>query len=174
MNIKHLILIVFLFTLFASCKKSKTKKQITGTWVVTAMYTDEADLLLLKKTGKFYSNLCDTVYYERQEKQYCEVVFKDNERYIRTKKITIQYLDTAASRLQCKAVYGDSIINNTVEGTWRFEGKETLELLGDNKDYEGNKLVAISNNEMEWQTDLTVEQGFVLFKGIKTTKFAKQ
>jgi hypothetical protein len=89
-------------------------------------------------------------------------------------KITIQYLDTAASRLQCKAVYGDSLINTKEEGTWRFEGKETLELLGNNKNYEGNKLVAISNNEIEWQTDLTVEQGFVLFKGIRTTKFAKQ
>ena len=174
MNIKILITIVFVFTLFASCKKSKTKKQIVGKWIVTAMYTDEEDLLLLKKKNKFYSTICDTVYFERTEKQYCEVVFTDQEKYTRTKKITIQYLDTAASRLQCKAVYGDSLINTTEEGTWRFEGAETLELLGDNKNYEGNKLIAISNNEMEWQTDLTVEQGFVLFKGIRTTKFAKQ
>jgi hypothetical protein len=71
------------------------------------------------------------------------------------------------------AVYSDSLLNTVEDGTWRFEGKETLELIAQNNNYEGNKLVAISNSEMEWQTDLTVEQGFVIFKGIKTTKLIK-
>jgi hypothetical protein len=174
MKIKSIVLFGLLVTIAVACKKSKIKKQITGKWIVTAMYTDDADLLLQKKKGKFYATQCDTVLYERQETLYSEVVFKKKKKYTRTEKITIQYLDTAASRIQCKAVYADSTLNITEEGKWRFEGKETLELLGNNNNYEGNKLIAISDNEMEWQTDLIVDQGIVLFTGIKTTKLTKQ
>jgi hypothetical protein len=35
-------------------------------------------------------------------------------------------------------------------------------------------MIAINNNEMEWQTDLIVDQGLVVFIGIKTTKLTKQ
>lgn len=157
-----------------ACKKSKTKKMIAGTWEVSAMFTDEADLLLLKRKGKLLPIGCDTIAFERKEQLKSSIVFEDNGNYTRTNNITITYIDTAASRLQCMAVYADSLLNSTETGTWRFEGKETLELIASNKNYEGNKLVAISNEEMEWQTDLTVEQGFVIFKGIKTTKFIKR
>jgi hypothetical protein len=174
MKIKSFLLFAVLLALFSACKKSKIKKQITGKWVVTAMYTDESDLLLKTKKGKFFATLCDTVTFERQEKLYSELVFDENEKYTRTEKITIQYLDTSASRIQCEAVYSDSIINIIEEGKWQFEGKETLELLGNNKDYEGNKMIAINDNEMEWQTDLIVDQGLVVFTGIKTTKLTKQ
>lgn len=174
MKHKFLLIVACFFVFLTACKKSKTKKKIAGKWLVTAMYTEDADLLNLTKKGKFYTTLCDTVFFERKETQYCELVCNENERYIRTKKITIQYMDTAASRIQCKAVYGDSVMNSVEEGTWRFEGKETLELLADNNNYEGNKLVTITDKEMVWQTDLTVEQGIVLFTGFKTTKFAKQ
>jgi predicted transcriptional regulator len=157
-----------------SCKKSKTKKQIAGKWLVTEMYTDEVNFLLLKKKGTFYTTICDSMHFERTEKLVSEITFTDNGSYTRKNNITISYLDTAATRAQCKVIYADSVLNNVEEGKWKFEGKETLELIANNKNYEGNKLISISNSAMQWQTDLTVEQGFVLFKGLKTTKFIKQ
>lgn len=166
------ILIISVLTIFA-CKKSKTKKQIAGQWKVTAMFSDEQDFLLLKRKGQYLPAGCDTIYFEREEKLNMEVLFKDNGGYIRTQQTVIKYIDTAATRAQCSAVYADSTLNSTEEGTWRFEGKETLELIANNNNYEGNKLISISSSEMEWQTDLTVNQGFVVFNGIKTTKFIK-
>lgn len=174
MNIKFSILIIGVGVLLLACKKSKTKKQIVGKWVVTEMYTDESDFLLQKRNGEFLTVGCDTLSFERVETLQSEITFNQNESYLRTKHISIKYIDTAATRLQCTVVYADSIIDTNEEGTWRFEGKETLELLANNNNYEGNKLMSISDKAMEWQTDLTVEQGFVLFKGIKTTKLSKQ
>lgn len=174
MNIKFSILIIGVGVLLSTCKKSKTKKQIVGKWVVTEMYTDESDFLLQKRNGEFLTVGCDTLSFERVETLQSEITFNQNESYLRTKHISIKYIDTAATRLQCTVVYADSIIDTNEEGTWRFEGKETLELLANNNNYEGNKLISISDKAMEWQTDLTVEQGFVLFKGIKTTKLTKQ
>ena len=174
MNIKFSILIIGVGVLLSACKKSKTKKQIVGKWVVTEMYTDESDFLLQKRNGEFLTVACDTLSFERVETLQSEITFNQNESYLRTKHISIKYIDTAATRLQCTVVYADSIIDTNEEGTWRFEGKETLELLANNNNYEGNKLMSISDKAMEWQTDLTVEQGFVLFKGIKTTKLTKQ
>lgn len=174
MNIKFSILIIGVGVLLSACKKSKTKKQIVGKWVVTEMYTDESDFLLQKRNGEFLTVGCDTLSFERVETLQSEITFNQNESYLRTKHISIKYIDTAATRLQCTVVYADSIIDTNEEGTWRFEGKETLELLANNNNYEGNKLMSISDKAMEWQTDLTVEQGFVLFKGIKTTKLTKQ
>jgi hypothetical protein len=174
MNIKFSILIIGVGVLLSACKKSKTKKQIVGKWVVTEMYTDESDFLLQKRNGEFLTVGCDTLSFERVETLQSEITFNQNESYLRTKHISIKYIDTAATRLQCTVVYADSIIDTNEEGTWRFEGKETLELLANNNNYEGNKLISISDKAMEWQTDLTVEQGFVLFKGIKTTKLTKQ
>ncbi len=174
MNIKFSILIIGVGVLLSTCKKSKTKKQIVGKWVVTEMYTDESDFLLQKRNGEFLTVGCDTLSFERVETLQSEITFNQNESYLRTKHISIKYIDTAATRLQCTVVYADSIIDTNEEGTWRFEGKETLELLANNNNYEGNKLMSISDKAMEWQTDLTVEQGFVLFKGIKTTKLTKQ
>jgi hypothetical protein len=174
MNIKFSILIIGVGVLLSACKKSKTKKQIVGKWVVTEMYTDESDFLLQKRNGEFLTVGCDTLSFERVETLQSEITFNQNESYSRTKHISIKYIDTAATRLQCTVVYADSIIDTNEEGTWRFEGKETLELLANNNNYEGNKLMSISDKAMEWQTDLTVEQGLVLFKGIKTTKLTKQ
>lgn len=174
MNLKFSILIICTGLLLSACKKSKTKKQIVGKWSVTEMYTDESDFLLQKRSGKFLPVGCDTLSFERVETLQSEITFNQNESYLRTKHISIKYIDTAATRLQCTVVYADSIIDTNEEGTWRFEGKETLELLANNNNYEGNKLMSISDKAMEWQTDLTVEQGLVLFKGIKTTKLTKQ
>lgn len=174
MNLKFSILIICTGLLLSACKKSKTKKQIVGKWVVTEMYTDESDFLLRKRNGKFFPVGCDTLSFERVETLQAEITFNQNESYSRTQHISIKYIDTAATRLQCTVVYADSVIDTNEEGTWRFEGKETLELLANNNNYEGNKLMSISDKAMEWQTDLTVEQGLVLFKGIKTTKLTKQ
>ena len=171
MRNKLAFLLLLIILSATACKKSKTKKMIAGTWEVAAMYTDEGDLLLLKRKGKLLPIGCDTIAFERQEQLKSSIVFEENGNYTRTNNITITYIDTAASRLQCLAVYADSLINATETGTWRFEGKETLELIASNKNYEGNKLIAISNDAMEWQTDLTVAQGFVIFKGLRTTKF---
>ena len=159
---------------FAGCKKSKIKKQFAGKWEVTTMYSDETNFLLIKQKGELKLNGCDTIHFERQQILKSEITFNDEGNYIRVSNITIKYIDTAASRIQCAAVYGDSLLNSTEEGTWLFEGKETVELLASNNNYEGNKLITISNNEMEWRTDLTVEQGFLVFKGLKTTKFIKR
>jgi hypothetical protein len=171
---KHLYFILLSVFFFSACKKSKTKKKIVGHWEVSAMYTDYKDFLLIKRKGKILPQGCDTISFERTETLKSEITFNENGNYKRLNNITINYLDTAATRIQCAAVFADSMINSAEEGTWRFEGKETLELIAQNKNYEGNKLVAISDNEMEWQTDLTVEQGFVIFKGIKTTKLVKR
>jgi hypothetical protein len=146
---------------------------ISGKWEVTEMYSEDQDFLLIKRNGKFLPLGCDTISFERIESLDSEITFNENGSYQRVKKVTIKYLDTAATRVQCMAVFADSLINTTEEGTWRFEGKETLELIANNNNYEGNKLISISSKAMEWQTDLTVEQGFVVFKGIKTTKFIK-
>jgi len=170
--ILSLILVSLVF--IGACKKSKTKKMIAGKWEVSAMFSDEKDFLLQKRSGKILPIGCDTINFERTETLKSEVTFEENGNYHRINNITIKYLDTAATRLQCMAVYADSLLNTVEDGTWRFEGKETLELIAQNNNYEGNKLVAISNSEMEWQTDLTVEQGFVIFKGIKTTKLIKR
>ena len=174
MNLKLSLLAICVILLFTACKKSKTKKQIVGKWTITAMYTDENDFLLQKRNGEFLPVGCDTLSFERVETLQSEIIFNENESYKRTQHISIKYIDTAATRLQCTVVYADSIIDTNEEGTWRFEGKETLELLANNNNYEGNKLMSISDKAMEWQTDLTVEQGLVLFKGIKTTKLTKQ
>jgi hypothetical protein len=154
MNIKFSILIIGVGVLLSACKKSKTKKQIVGKWVVTEMYTDESDFLLQKRNGEFLTVGCDTLSFERVETLQSEITFNQNESYSRTKHISIKYIDTAATRLQCTVVYADSIIDTNEEGTWRFEGKETLELLANNNNYEGNKLMSISDKAMEWQTDL--------------------
>jgi hypothetical protein len=86
----------------------------------------------------------------------------------------VQYPDTLQSRLQCKVIFADSIIEKTEKGMWKFEGNETLSMIAENNNFEGNKIVSISNTNMEWQTDLTVSQGFLVFNGIKTTKLIKR
>lgn len=174
MKFKLIQVSLLLLLVTGACKKSKTKKQIAGTWSVVAMYADEKDFLLQKKAGKVCQSGCDTISFERVETLKCSIVFNESGSYTRTKNTIIKYLDTAATRLQCMAVYADSVIDDVEEGTWRFEGKETLELIAQNNNYEGNKLVSISNEAMEWQTDLKVDNGFVIFEGIKTTKFIKQ
>lgn len=174
MNFKLIPISFLLMFVFTACKKSKTKKQIAGTWTVVAMFADDKDFLLQKKAGKILQGMCDTINFERIETLKCNIVFNENGSYTRIKNTNIKYLDTAATRIQCTAVYGDSLIDDIEEGTWRFEGKETLELIDKNNNYEGNKLVAISDEAMEWQTDLKVNDGFVIFEGIKTTKFIKQ
>lgn len=171
---KIIFLLSISILIVAACKKSKTKKMIAGTWEVKEMFTDERDFLLIKKGGKFLPVGCDTINFERTEQLSSEITFNENGSYKRINNTSIKYLDTAATRLQCLPVYADSLTNVIEEGTWRFEGKETLELIAQNNNYEGNKLTSISNTEMEWQTDLTVEQGFVIFRGIKTTKLIKR
>ena len=47
-------------------------------------------------------------------------------------------------------------------------------MIAENNNFVGNKIVSISNSNMEWQTDLTVSQGFLVFNGIKTTKLIKR
>lgn len=174
MNYKLYFIFISVLFCTVSCKKNKTKKQIAGKWEVTAMFTDEADFLLKTRKGKFLAAGCDTIDFERKETLKIELTFNDNGSYSRITNTTINYLDTAATRAQCIAVYADSTLNSTEEGSWKFEGKETLELIASNNNYEGNKLISISDQAMEWQTDLTVEQGFVIFKGIKTTKLEKR
>jgi hypothetical protein len=159
---------------FTACKKARIKKQITGTWQVTEMYTDSENFLIKKVDGFMLPKGCDTLNFYQTETNLITIIFDEDGGYTRTENITVEYPDTLQSRLQCKVIYADSLIQKTEKGMWKFEGNETLSMIAENNNYEGNKIMSISNTNMEWQTDLTVSQGFLVFNGVKTTKFIKR
>jgi hypothetical protein len=169
-----LLLLSTTIIFFTSCKKARIKKQITGTWQVAEMYTDSKNLLIKEIDGFMLPTGCDTLKFSQTETLNTTIIFDEDGIYTRIEKTTVQYPDTLQSRLQCKVIFADSIIEKTEKGMWKFEGNETLSMIAENNNFEGNKIVSISNTNMEWQTDLTVSQGFLVFNGIKTTKLIKR
>jgi hypothetical protein len=138
------------------------------------MYTDTQNLLIKEIDGFMLPAGCDTLKFYQTETLNTTIIFDEDGIYTRIEKTTVQYPDTLQSRLQCKVIFADSIIEKTEKGMWKFEGNETLSMIAENNNFEGNKIVSISNTNMEWQTDLTVSQGFLVFNGIKTTKLIKR
>jgi hypothetical protein len=138
------------------------------------MYTDSKNLLIKEIDGFMLPTGCDTLKFSQTETLSTTIIFDEDGIYTRIEKTTVQYPDTLQSRLQCKVIFADSIIEKTEKGMWKFEGNETLSMIAENNNFEGNKIVSISNTNMEWQTDLTVSQGFLVFNGIKTTKLIKR
>lgn len=149
------------------------EKQIEGSWVLESLMADGENLMDMRRKGYLFTSACDTIHFERKEIIAMTMSFDGAGNFTRTININISYPDTAAMRVQCAPVYADSVINNTQQGKWQLTGKSTIELIGD-QFYEGNKVEELDDDKMTWQTDLIVESGFVLFKGVKTAQWRKK
>jgi hypothetical protein len=171
-SVKITLIILMISIVLTSCEKRKTIKIIEGTWRVKSMTLDDQNVMN-KTLDTLTNELCDSLMMLELGNYDIMITFNRDGTYEKNTDFYIAYVDTALFRQNCEIKPVLRVENEKEQGKWELFNKSTIQMLS-GKNSEGNKIKNITENVMEWETDVVVSQGVVQFNGIKKTKLVKE